>query len=244
MSTPTRVMRYPSRQALAEGVAQRLVATVVRLQAEQGRVDLCLTGGRILNEVYRALATTPGCEDVTPHHLHVWWGDDRFVPTGDPRRNSLQSLPALAKAFRLDPSTTHPMPAADGKADPDEAAYAYAQEVGDVTFDLCLLGMGVDGHVASLFPDHPGFDPNTTAVAVGVTDSPKPPPERISLTLPVINRSTRVWVVVSGTEKAEATARALGEGHCPGGRVHGTLETAWWTDQEAAVGLPRHNCSL
>ncbi|GAE71431.1 6-phosphogluconolactonase [Cutibacterium acnes JCM 18916] len=199
--TSRRLMRYQSTQGLAEGVAHRLVQTIVRIQAAQERIDLCLTGGRIANIVYAAMEDVPECAKIRPDQLHVWWGDDRFVPTGHPDRNSLQALSLLSSAIRLDPSKTHVMPAADGKADPDEAAYSYAQELGGVVFDICLLGMGTDGHVASLFPGHPSFNPTTAALAVGVTDAPKPPPDRLSVTMPVINRSKRVWFLVSGPEK-------------------------------------------
>ena len=149
--TSRRLMRYQSTQGLAEGVAHRLVQTIVRIQAAQERIDLCLTGGRIANIVYAAMEDVPECAKIRPDQLHVWWGDDRFVPTGHPDRNSLQALSLLSSAIRLDPSKTHVMPAADGKADPDEAAYSYAQELGGVVFDICLLGMGTDGHIASLF---------------------------------------------------------------------------------------------
>lgn len=244
MSAP-RVVRYQSADDLAEGVASRLARTVVALQNSQPRVDLCLTGGRIANRIYAALGSTPEGDMVNPEQLHVWWGDDRFVASGDPERNSLQSLLQLSKAFHLDPANTHVMPAADGKADPGEAAYAYAQEIGDTVFDICLLGMGPDGHVASLFPGHPAFKPTTGQIAVGVTDSPKPPPERISITLPVINRSIKVWFLVSGSEKAEAARRVFaGDESLPATLVHGVEETWWMTDAEAATGLPRYNCVL
>ena len=128
--TSRRLMRYQSTQGLAEGVAHRLVQTIVRIQAAQERIDLCLTGGRIANIVYAAMEDVPECAKIRPDQLHVWWGDDRFVPTGHPDRNSLQALSLLSSAIRLDPSKTHVMPAADGKADPDEAAYSYAQELG------------------------------------------------------------------------------------------------------------------
>ncbi|WP_027588273.1 6-phosphogluconolactonase [Acidipropionibacterium thoenii] len=244
MNAP-RVMRYQSADELSEGVAHRLAHNIVMMQQNQPRVDLCLTGGRIANQIYGRLGNASECGQVDPEKLHVWWGDDRFVPAGDPDRNSLQSLLQLSKAFHLDPANTHVMPAADGRADPDEAAYSYAEEVGDTIFDICLLGMGPDGHVASLFPGHPAFVPETSQIAVGVDDAPKPPPQRISLTLPVINRSRRIWFLVSGGEKAEAVSRVFaGDQSLPATLVHGTEETCWMTDPDAAGGLPRYNCSL
>ena len=234
MMTNRRLMRYRSAQGLAEGVAHRLVQTIVKVQADQERIDLCLTGGRIANTVYAAMGDVPECTQIRPDQLHVWWGDDRFVPTGHPDRNSLQALPLLSAAIRLDPSKTHVMPAADGKADPDEAAYSYAQELSDVVFDICLLGMGPDGHVASLFPGHPSFNPTTTALAVGVT-----------VTMPVITRSKRVWFLVSGSEKADAVEKVFaGDDSLPATWANGTIETSWMVDHDASIGLPRYNCSL
>ncbi|MDO4413029.1 6-phosphogluconolactonase [Cutibacterium sp.] len=243
--TNRRLIRYESAQGLAKGVAHRLVQAIVKVQAEQERIDLCLTGGRIANAVYAALSNVPECAHIRPDQLHVWWSDDRFVPAGHPERNSLQALPLLSAAIRLDPSKTHVMPTADGKADPDEAAYSYAQDLADVVFDISLLGMGLDGHVASLFPNHPSFNPTTTALAVGVTDAPKPPPDRISVTLPVINRSKRVWFLVSGSEKAATVEKVFrDDDSLPATWVAGTLETSWMVDHDASAGLPRYNCSL
>lgn len=244
MATP-RVMRYSSPDDLADGLAHRLVHAIVRRQDDQQRIDLCVAGGRIATRVYEALGRVPERQAVDPAKLHVWWGDDAFVPTGSPERNSQRTLPLLTAAFHLDPSRTHLMPTADGKADPDEAAYAYAQELGETTFDLCLLGVGPDGEVASLHPDRPSFSPETSALAVGVTDFPVPPAERISLTLPEFNRSRQLWLVASGAEKAQALAEALcGSVRSPAALAHGTEETCWWTGQEAAAGLPSYNCSL
>ena len=112
------------------------------------------------------------------------------------------------------------------------AAAAYAAELGDTTFDICLLGMGPDGHVASLFPGHPSS--NAAGDVIAVRESPKPPPERISLTLPVINRSAEVWFVVAGADKAEAARIALAGGPVPAGRARGQLRTVWLLDDAAA----------
>ena len=124
----------------------------------------------------------------------------------------------------------------DGTVDADASAATYAKELGDTVFDLCLLGMGPDGHVASIFPDHPSFERDTSFKVIGVTDSPKPPPERISLTIPVINQSAEVWLIVSGAEKADAAARAIdGDENLPAGAVHGRLRTVWFLDEDAAA---------
>ena len=120
------------------------------------------------------------------------------------------------------------------------AADGYARELGSTAFDICLLGMGPDGHVASIFPEHPSSYASGDVIAV--RSSPKPPPERISLTLPVINRSHEVWFVVSGADKAAAAKMALlgaGPVQVPAGGVSGRDRTLWLLDRAAAAELPR-----
>lgn len=229
------------REAVAATVAIQLCAAVRRMQSDRNRiVQLCLTGGRIANDVYRRVAgMEQGQHGIDWSRVEFWWGDERFVPTESPERNAGQSLALLAAHIPLDPSRVHPMPSAgSGTSDLRQAALHYASELGDTKFDICLLGVGEDGHVASLFPGHPSFDRRTTSRVVGVTDSPKPPPERLSLTLPAINDSAEVWLVVAGEDKADATARAMGgDPRLPAATVSGRDKTVWFMDAAAAAGL-------
>ena len=239
-----RVLRYSSSDELADAVASQLLTRLIGLQAT-GEVNLCLTGGRIANRMYESLAALAEGSDLDPSKLHIWWGDERFVSLSDPDRNASQSFGILARTISLRPGQTHAMPAKDGRADSDEAAFSYAQELGDTVFDVCLLGMGEDGHVASLFPKHPSFTQSTSATVIGVTDSPKPPAERVSLTMQAINRSRAVWVMVGGEGKAEAVKRTIGgDETLPSTAVQGREETFFFLDQAAASLLPRYNCLL
>ena len=167
-------------------------------------------------------------------------GDERFVPAEISDRNAEPALELLS-GLGLSPDRVHPMPAADAGKELDQAAEAYAAELGDTVFDICLLGLGPDGHVASLFPEHPSSYAEGDVIAVRA--SPKPPPERISLTLPVINRSREVWFVVSGSDKAAAAKMALlgaGPVQVPAAGVAGAERTLWLMDcgrrQRAAAG--------
>src|SRR5262249_9390505 len=127
----------------------------------------------------------------------------------------------------------------------DSAAAAYAETVrsaGRGTFDLLMLGVGPDGHIASLFPGFPQLDIRD-AMAAGVTGSPKPPPERVTLTFPALALSGAVWFVVSGADKAEAVGRALaapppGVHEIPATGVRGQVETIWFLDRAAASQVP------
>jgi 6-phosphogluconolactonase len=185
-----------------------------------------------------------GTSKVDPAQLELWWTDEAFVPTDDPRRNSLQALSRLAGSFPLSPARTHPMPSSDASADPAQAALTYGTELDGSVIDICLLGLGENGHVAALHPGHPSAEP-TSAVAVGVTDSPKAPSEQVSLSLSTINRSREVWLFATGIQKAQAVARTFrGDATTISAHVSGVERTLWFLDDAAASQLPFHSCRL
>lgn len=239
------VARYATGPDLVDGAAERLLASLVAIQAErEGNVHLCLTGGRIANRIYAALVDQVEGSGLDPRRLELWWGDERFVPTEDPARNAGHTLAILAGKLPLTSAQTHPMSAKDGFADATAVAASYAKELENVTFDICLLGMGPDGHVASIFPHHPSFEAKAHAV-IGVTDSPKPPSERISLTVPALNTSREVWFLVSGADKADAVRHSVdADPDVPAGVVRGTERTLWLLDRAATSELPYHECSF
>ena len=180
----------------------------------------------------------------------MWWGDERFLPRGDPERNETQARAALLDAVPVAPHRVHPMPATeDAGDDPDAAAERYAAELAAASrpenhgpvpeFDVLMLGVGPDGHVASLFPDQPAL--YESAPVVAVRGSPKPPPTRISLTLPAIRTAAEVWLVVAGDDKAAAVRMALsgaGEVQVPAAGARGRQRTLWLLDRAAASALP------
>lgn len=238
------VVRHTDATDLADRAAARLLTTLIELQADGRVAQLCLTGGRIAMQMYARLGELVSGSELDPSRLELWWGDERFLPTDDAERNAGPTLALLARHFQLDPARTHPMPSADGVVDAAASAATYAKELGDTRFDLCLLGMGPDGHVASIFPDHSSGEPTTQPV-IGVSDAPKPPAERISLTIPTLNNSEQVWFLVSGAEKANALVRALaGDTTLPAARVAGQSRTIWLVDQAAAEELPYFDCNL
>lgn len=239
-----RVHRHADAVDLAYEAARRLLTTIIERQADGHIVQLCLTGGRIASRIYEQMGDLPERDQVDASRLELWWGDERFLPTDDPDRNAGPTFAILAGNFSIDPARTHPMPAADGIADNMASAATYAKELGDTIFDICLLGMGEDGHVASIFPNHPSFEPTSHSV-IGVSDAPKPPSERISLSMETLKRSREVWFLVSGEEKADALARAMaGDPTVPAGVARGTERTVWLIDQAAAVHIPYHDCTL
>ncbi len=238
MSTPAEIIVHDGPDDVAEALAARLTSTLADVQARGRTPQVCLTGGGIATKAYARLAAD-GPGDVDWSHVDLWWGDERFVPAGDADRNAEPTLAVLRGPLRLGDSFVHVMPASDANLDLDEAAVAYAAELGGTVFDVCLLGMGPDGHVASLFPGHPG--PETAGTVIAVRNSPKPPPDRISVTLDVINRSRQVWFCVSGAEKAEAVAKGVlgtGPDPVPAARASGTEATVWLVDTAAVADLP------
>ncbi|RLL66269.1 6-phosphogluconolactonase [Streptomyces sp. Z26] len=250
--TPTpQVVVHRDKDELAQAVAARLLTKIVEAQAARGSASVVLTGGRNGNALLAALAASPARSSVDWSRLDVWWGDERYLPDGDPERNVTQATEALLAAVPLDPARVHPMPASDGPhaGDVDAAAEAYAAELaahpeahGRVpAFDVLLLGVGPDTHVASLFPEHPGVRETERAV-VGVHGAPKPPPTRVSLTLPAIRAAREVWLLAAGADKARAAAIALsgaGEIQAPAAGAYGTARTLWLLDGPAAAELPR-----
>jgi len=262
MST-TRVV-VPDGPSLARTVAAELLTVLAAAQAD-GRVpQIGLTGGSIAEALHRELAHQADGSGVDWSRVVIWWGDERFVPADSPDRNAGQARAAWLDHVPLDPAHVHEVPASDQVHDVETAAQAYAATLrahGAGEFEVLMLGVGPDGHVASLFPGFPQLDVDDQ-IAVAVTGSPKPPPERVSLTFPTLNRSRRVWFLVSGAEKAPAVARAhhadashiaaeeshlggeesdlAGEGSDLGGeeplpamRVQGREQTVWYVDRAA-----------
>ncbi|MET8361644.1 6-phosphogluconolactonase [Micromonospora sp. NPDC005171] len=241
---------------LAQAVAARLLVKLLDAQADRGEASVVLTGGRVAAAVYRAVATLPARDAVDWSRVDVWWGDERFLPAGDPDRNETQARSALLDVVPLDPARVHAMPASDGPAgnDPEAAAAAYAEELagaarpGHATlphFDVLMLGVGEDGHVASVFPEHP-VSYETRPVSA-VRGSPKPPPTRTTLTLAAINTAEEVWLVAAGADKARAVGMALagaGPVQLPAAGVRGVGRTRWLLDRAAAVDVPARLRSL
>lgn len=244
MTRAPEVHRFLDADDLADQIAERLLSRLIDLQGGGRLAQLCLTGGRIALRSYTRLGQLVEGSGLDPGRLELWWGDERFVPTPDPDRNAGPTLAVLAGHFPLDPARTHPMPAADGVVDADASADTYAKELGATMFDICLLGVGPDGHVASIFPNHPSSIP-TERTVIGVTAAPKPPAERITLTLPTLARAQEVWFLVSGNDKAEAVARGVaGDESIPAGCVRGRSKTVWLVDRDAAERLPYFSCGL
>lgn len=237
--------------ALAGQVAERLLAQVAELQDAGITPHLALTGGTIADAMHHEIArrhSRPGVAHVDWQRVHLWWGDERWVPSESPSRNALQARHAMLASLPVPPHHVHEMASSDGGRSLADGVSAYVNELAQHwpgVFDVVMLGMGPDGHVASLFPGSTQLD-EADALVAGVSDSPKPPPERITLTLPALDRANAVWFLASGSEKAPAVAAALSsvlsqspaDTALPAARVRGRLSTTWFLDAAAAADLP------
>jgi 6-phosphogluconolactonase len=238
-----RVVVHPDKQSLADAAAGRLVTALLDAQSRNPEAQVALTGGSMGSAVVASLLAVPGRSAVDWSRVRVWWGDERWLPAGDPDRNDTQNDTAGLGELGLDPAKVHRVlgPEACESAEASAAAYAETiREFGQSAWDVVIFGVGPDGHVASLFPHHPAQRVQD-AIAVAVHDSPKPPPDRVSLTFECFERSHEVWFLVSGADKAPAVARALTPStdrwDVPATGPRGTDRTLWLVDSDAAADL-------
>lgn len=219
--------------ALANAIAERIVERLAQVQRAGRTPAVVLTGGTIATEAFRRIDS--GAVDWAD--VDFYWGDERFLPGGHADRNDQQARDAFLTRLAVPEARIHAMPA-HGQ-DLSMAADNYAATLPETPFDLVLLGVGPDGHIASLFPGYPQLREETRR-AVEVLDSPKPPPQRISLTLPALNNAHSVWLLVSGEGKADAVARAHAGAtpdEIPAVAAQGRNETVWLLDEAAAQQL-------
>jgi len=239
---------FPDSEALVEAGSRRLVDAIQAAVAARGRALIVLTGSGNGIALLRYLREPP--QQIDWSRVHLFWGDERYVPEDDDERNEKQARAALLDHIDIPSSHVHPMPASDGEFGTDLAAAAVAYEQllaanaerGEPApnFDVHLLGVGPEGHINSVFPNTAAVR-ETTRMVVEVKDSPKPPPQRITFTMPAVQRSREVLLLVSGAAKADAVAAAIGGGDpvaVPAAGAFGRENTLWLLDKDAAAKLP------
>lgn len=248
MSGAPEVFVHADGSLLAQAAAARTITRLSDAMAVSGRAHLVLTGGGIGTKTMAAIAAEPARDAVDWSRVDIWWGDERFVPFGDPERNETGARTALLDQVGVEPARVHTMNGPDGPDgdDPEAAAARYAAELAAAAaagalvpaFDILMLGIGPEGHVASIFPESPAAYAGGEVVAV--RHSPKPPPTRLSLTFGALRAAREVWILASGAEKAEAVARALAgepEDKLPAAGARGTERTLFLIDEAAASAL-------
>ncbi len=243
MSKPE-VVVHATPDLLTAAAAARLATRLVDAQTARGSASLVLTGGGTGIAVLEQLRDAPDHDAIDWSRVDLYWGDERFLPSGHPDRNETQARAALLDHVPVSAERVHPMEPSDGAFgdDPDAAAAAYAELLapGVPTFDVLLLGVGEEGHTLSVFPSSPAVH-ETERTVVAVRDCPKPPPTRISLTLSAARRANEVWVITSGAGKAPAVGMALAgmdEVQLPAAGARGQERTLWLLDEAAAEQVP------
>ena len=238
----TRVIEVSDAVALANAAAARVMA---RIAANSARVAICLTGGSSPKQLYQLLATDAFRSRIPWDRVHWFIGDERFVPADDPLNNM-----GMARQIFLDrwapASNIHPIPT--DTADPDKAARRYENELQSFygaarldparpLFDVVLMGVGPDGHTASLFPDYPAIEETGRWVVGAPQAHVEPFVPRVTLTLPALNSSHEMLFEVAGSDKRAILTRVLDGENLPANRAHSTGETIWLVDTAA---LPEH----
>jgi 6-phosphogluconolactonase len=251
--TAPEIVVHAQANILASAAAARLITRLVDLQANGSVPKLVLTGGGVGIGMLEQVRATVARDAVDWGEVEFYWGDERFLPPGDPERNDTQAHAALLDHVRVDPAKVYPMGTDNGTgpSGAEAAAEEYAallaskarpEDHGSVpAFDVLLLGMGGEGHTASIFPHSPAVYETERSV-VAVHGCPKPPPTRVSLTLPAIRKAAEVWIITTGEAKAGAVALALGgagEVAIPVAGARGQRRTLWLLDRAAAGKLPR-----
>ena len=228
------VNRLSNAGQVANETAKQLFAFVSDRLKSQNRVDVAITGGTV-GIATLAAASELDFNSLDLSRLHIWWGDERFVESESPDRNAVQANNAWLKKLDIPKANVHVFPASDEALSLDEAAIEFGKHFGaqSITFDLMLMGMGPDGHIASLFPGKSiGFE---DVPVVAEHDSPKPPPLRLSFSYGVINSADEIWFTVAGSDKADAVSIVFGDDPqvLPAGQIQGKEKTVWFIDQTA-----------
>lgn len=235
---------FATKDVLIREVATRFLKQLETGLKEHSELHIVLTGGSVGIGVLAEAAEQLERWDIDWYRVHFWWGDERWLPHGDPERNDAQAEEAFLAGLGLPPENLHPFASSDAGFTLDEACETFNRELRAFAsggndypeFFLCFLGVGPDAHIASLFPGLSGITAQNTGI-ITVTESPKPPSERLSFTLPLLNSAERIWLVMAGADKAEAYQAALGESRAvqyPVSAVFGAQETLLFSDRAAA----------
>lgn len=235
------ILLHRDAEQLTAAAAARLIVRLHDAQAARASASVALTGGRAGIAMLAQLRATPAAAALDWSAIDVYWGDERYLPHGDPERNDTQARDAFLDHVDIPAERVHAMPCSNGEfgEDVDAAARHYAAHIEGVRLDVCLLGVGEEGHTASLFPHTPAVSESERTV-VAVHDCPKPPPTRISLTLRAIRQAREVWLMTTGASKSEAVAAALDGAEpveVPAAGARGRERTLWLLDRDAAAQL-------
>lgn len=223
---------YEDGAGLVSAATIELMEAISLHLLDKGMCHVALTGGTLGGQFAEAFVDKLNLNSADLSGLHIWFSDERFDTADSPFRNSKPVRDGLKNSS----VTVHEVESTDHGLNVVEAAASYEAELRGITMDICVLGLGPDGHVASLFPNH--WDSKNeiglTARAIPITDSPKSPPQRVSFSMNYINASDEVWIIATGEAKAPAVSQIVeGDQSIPAGHVMATQVTRLFVDTEA-----------
>lgn len=241
------IVIHPNREALSLGVSSHVALLAARAVVKRKRFYIALSGGSLMTILCPPLITEPLRDEIDWSGWHIFWADERFVPPTSPESNYGDANQQLFRHVNIPFNQIHPL---DSKLGVSEAAVAYQATLNKVfrpgagrlpRFDLILLGIGEDGHTASLFPNHPLLKETQHWVAA-IFDAPKPPPVRVTLTLPVINNARHIVFVAAGAGKKAILSEILGPGihrrKLPATLVNPSQgDLRWFLDTDSVAGV-------
>ena len=211
MTQSRRLHSYPDIEDMRRDVVSRIVTLANTSIRHRGSFHVVLAGGTTPRVIYHQLCTI----ETDWAAWHIYFGDERCLPRADSERNDSMVQEVWLSKVAIPAEQIHFIPAELGAQD---GASAYAQVLANVDhFDLVLLGLGEDGHTASLFPEHIHNDKH---LVLAIHDSPKPPPERISLSATMLSKGENVWFLVNGMDKREALRRWQQGETIPASTIH------------------------
>lgn len=218
---------YEDAAELVEVATSEAIDLILGQLVEKKVFHIALTGGSLGNEFAQNFVDViNGRGDLTG--LNIWFSDERFDVAVSPLRNSRPVHDGLKNSSVI----VHEVKSSDGEVNVYEAADSYETQLRGITMDICVLGLGPDGHVASLFPNH--WNPQIADSAIAILDSPKPPAERISFSMRFINSSEQVWIIASGESKADAVKAVVeADSSVPAGHVRAMGLTRLFLDTGA-----------
>ena len=226
---------------VAQQASLEIVETIRHVLAKKNSVHIALTGGTVGILTLEVLGKIVTEQKLDVSRVHFWWGDERFVESNSFDRNFNQAKNVMPNLLGIDSKMIHAFPSSDNRMDLETARRSFSAHMIEVfgdsepAMDLTILGMGPDGHVASLFPgmNHDGD------LVISVDNSPKPPPQRLSFSLELINRSEKILFVVAGLDKAEAVESVHKNPECdlPAAKIEAQGETLWIIDEAAGAAF-------
>ena len=219
---------YADQPELLQEVTTQVIEVIETGLRINGVFHLALTGGTLGSELTRALVADWNAHPEMYQGLHIWWSDERFVDRSSAEQNSSPALNSVTNKN----VKTHMLRASDEVENIDVAVKDYLEQLGEDFMDLTILGLGPDGHIASLFPGAAHIDRLDKVIAI--TDSPKPPSVRATFTLSMINTSTLVWIIAAGASKADAVTKIIeGDLSIPASYVRAADHTRLIVDTDA-----------